>query len=158
MSNMYYMFKLDYVNKIYSKNSFKNTSFLNYFVLFKHFIFYKLNVLTFFFLSTFLVWGLRYVIQFVRLAVLFLIHTIFELIVFSYDQYLIVWASNLLTWLNYFFFLFFYFGLFVYFILYLNLMLSLQIFIFFFFTEVFQQNFAIDLSVSVKSNFSKKLS
>jgi hypothetical protein len=156
LSNMYYMFKLDYTNKIYSRKSIKKASSVNYFILFKHFVFFKLNLMIFFFLSTFLVWALRYVIQFVRLAVLFLIHTIFELIVFSYDQYLISWAMNVLTLPNYVFFAFFYFGLFLYFILYLNLMLSLQIFIFFFFTETFQQNFAVDLSVTVKSNFLRK--
>lgn len=156
LNNMYYLFKTEFANKVHTKKKFTRYAMWNYVIFFRYFLVYKLNILVLFFLSTFLVWFLRYVIQFVRLAVLFLIHTIFELIVFSYDQYLIIWASNVLTWFNYVFFSFFYFGLFLYFILYLNLMLSLQIFIFFFFTEVFQQNFAIDLAVSVKSNFVKK--
>lgn len=156
LNNMYYLFKMDYKTKVQTQKKFNKLSMFNYFTLFRYFLVYKINILALFFLSTFLVWFLRYVIQFVRLAVLFLIHTIFELIVFSYDQYLIIWVGNTLTWVTYIFFCFFYFGLFLYFILYLNLMLSLQIFIFFFFTEVFQQNFAIDLAVSVKSNFKTK--
>lgn len=156
MNNMYYLFKVDYKTKVQTQRRNHRLTMLNYFTLFRYFLVYKINILTLFFLSTFLVWFLRYVIQFVRLAVLFLIHTIFELIVFSYDQYLILWVGNALTWVTYVFFCFFYFGLFLYFILYLNLMLSLQIFIFFFFTEVFQQNFAIDLAVTVKSNYKSK--
>lgn len=40
-----------------------------------------------FFATTFIVWALRYVIQFVRLLVLYMIHTVFEFAIISNDTY-----------------------------------------------------------------------
>lgn len=107
---------------------------------------YKLVLFIFFFLSTFFVWLLRYIIQFIRLLVLFMIHTIFELVIIGSDSILSNYALNPIFFIKYIFFIFFYFSLFLYLIIYLNLMFTLQVFIFYFFSEVFQSNFVTDLS------------
>ena len=109
----------------------------------------------FFFFSTFFVWLLRFIIQFVRLLVLFMIHTIFELVIVSSDSVLSCYATNYLFVFKYFFFIFFFFGSFLYLILYLNLMFTLQVFIFYFFSEVFQSNFITDLSSFVSTKLKK---
>ena len=109
----------------------------------------------FFFFSTFFVWLLRFIIQFVRLLVLFMIHTIFELVIVSSDSVLVNYFLNYLFALKYFFFIFFFFGSFLYLIIYLNLMFTLQVFIFYFFSEVFQSNFVTDLSSFVATKVKK---
>ena len=109
----------------------------------------------FFFFSTFFVWLLRFIIQFVRLLVLFMIHTIFELVIVSSDSVLSCYATNYLFIFKYLFFIFFFFGSFLYLILYLNLMFTLQVFIFYFFSEVFQSNFITDLSSFVSNKIKK---
>lgn len=109
----------------------------------------------FFFFSTFFVWLLRFIIQFVRLLVLFMIHTIFELVIVSADSVLCAYSTNYLFAFKYVFFLFFFFGSFLYLIIYLNLMFTLQVFIFYFFSEVFQSNFITDLSSFVAAKLKK---
>ena len=109
----------------------------------------------FFFFSTFFVWLFRFIIQFVRLLVLFMIHTIFELVIVSSDSVLVNYFLNYLFALKYLFFIFFFFGSFLYLIIYLNLMFTLQVFIFYFFSEVFQSNFVTDLSSFVATKVKK---
>ena len=105
-----------------------------------------------FFATTFIVWALRYVIQFVRLLVLYMIHTVFEFAIISNDSYF-----SAINGIGFFFFksaflLFFFFWGFMYLLVYLNLMFTLQAFIFFFFSEVFQSNFLFDLSAVVSGS------
>lgn len=109
----------------------------------------------FFFFSTFFVWLLRFIIQFVRLLVLFMIHTIFELVIVSADSILTSYFLNYIFFIKYLFFIFFFFGSFLYLIIYLNLMFTLQVFIFYFFSEVFQSNFITDLSSFVATKLKK---
>ena len=118
-------------------------------------ILFRLFFFIFFFFSTFFVWLLRFIIQFVRLLVLFMIHTIFELVIVSADSVLSAYALNYLFIFKYFFFIFFFFGSFLYLIIYLNLMFTLQVFIFYFFSEVFQSNFITDLSSFVATKLKK---
>lgn len=107
-------------------------------------IYFFLN--SFFFLSTFLVWFLRFCIQFVRLMVLFIVHTVFEFIVIGSDFYFSgINAVDFFVFKSFFLFFFYFFG-FLYLMVYLNLMFTLQIFIFYFFSEIFQSNFIFDLS------------
>ena len=87
----------------------------------------------FFFCSTFIVWLLRFCIQFIRLLVLFLIHAVFELIIVSSDSYLAEPNQSNIFFFKSIFFFFFYFCSFFYLLVYLNLMFTLQTFIFFFF-------------------------
>jgi hypothetical protein len=87
--------------------------------------------------------------------VLFMIHTIFELVIVSSDSVLSCYATNYLFIFKYLFFIFFFFGSFLYLILYLNLMFTLQVFIFYFFSEVFQSNFITDLSSFVANKIKK---
>lgn len=116
---------------------------------------FRLFFFIFFFFSTFFVWLLRFIIQFVRLLVLFMIHTIFELVIVSADVILSTYATNYLFAFKYLFFIFFFFGSFLYLIIYLNLMFTLQVFIFYFFSEVFQSNFITDLSSFVATKLKK---
>lgn len=116
-------------------------------------IYFFLN--SFFFLSTFLVWFLRFCIQFVRLLVLFIVHTVFEFIVIGSDFYFSSVNSIDFFIFKSFFLFFFYFCGFLYLIVYLNLMFTLQIFIFYFFSEVFQSNFLFDLSAISISKLKK---
>ena len=115
----------------------------------------RIGFFVFFFFSTFFVWLLRFIIQFVRLLVLFMIHTIFELVIVSSDTVLSGYLLNHLFFLKYLFFVFFFFGAFLYLIIYLNLMFTLQVFIFYFFSEVFQSNFITDLSSFVSAKLKK---
>ena len=115
----------------------------------------RLFFFIFFFFSTFFVWLLRFIIQFVRLLVLFMIHTIFELVIVSADSILTTYFLNYLFFIKYLFFIFFFFGSFLYLIIYLNLMFTLQVFIFYFFSEVFQSNFITDLSSFVATKLKK---
>lgn len=115
----------------------------------------RLFFFIFFFFSTFFVWLLRFIIQFVRLLVLFMIHTIFELVIVSADSILTTYFLNYLFFIKYIFFIFFFFGSFLYLIIYLNLMFTLQVFIFYFFSEVFQSNFITDLSSFVATKLKK---
>lgn len=116
---------------------------------------FRLFFFVFFFFSTFFVWLLRFIIQFVRLLVLFMIHTIFELVIVSADVILSTYATNYLFAFKYLFFIFFFFGSFLYLIIYLNLMFTLQVFIFYFFSEVFQSNFITDLSSFISTKLKK---
>ena len=84
-----------------------------------------------------------------------MIHTIFELVVVSSDSVLVNYFLNYLFALKYLFFIFFFFGSFLYLIIYLNLMFTLQVFIFYFFSEVFQSNFVTDLSSFVATKAKK---
>jgi len=122
-------------------------SYLNFVVFFR--FFFRMFFFVFFFFSTFFVWFLRYLIQFVRLLVLFMIHTIFELLIIGNDSFLVIFLFNYMLIFKYVFFVFFYIFLFLYLILYLNLMFTLQVFIFYFFSEVFQSNFITDLSAFI---------
>jgi hypothetical protein len=117
--------------------------------------FLRIFFFVFFFFSTFFVWLLRFIIQFVRLLVLFMIHTIFELVIVSADTILTSYFLNYLFFFKYLFFIFFFFGSFLYLIIYLNLMFTLQVFIFYFFSEVFQSNFITDLSSFVATKIKK---
>lgn len=112
-------------------------------------------VFFFFFLSTFFIWVLRYAIQFIRLVVLFMIHTVFELAVVNGDSLLSIGGSLSFFFFKWVFAVFFLFWGFLYLLTYLNLMLTLQVFIFYFFSEIFQSNFLFDLSATVGSRFSK---
>lgn len=138
-------------NKFYlSMNSFSKNSF---FMIPSFFFFFIVS--TFFFLSTFLVWFLRFCIQFVRLLVLFIVHTVFEFIVISSDSYLSgVNSMNFFLFKSFFLFFFYFFG-FLYLIVYLNLMFTLQVFIFYFFSEIFQSNFIFDLAAVSIANLKK---
>lgn len=110
----------------------------------------------FFFVSTFIVWFLRFCIQFVRLLVLFIIHTVFEFVIVASDSYVsFTNASSFFIFKSIFLF-FFYFCGFLYLIIYLNLMFTLQVFIFYFFSEVFQSNAFLDLSTTVHSALNLK--
>lgn len=106
----------------------------------------KLVVLTLFFVSTFLVWLLRYVIQFIRLLVLYMIHMVFEQVIVYNDSVLSMSTPFNFFFFKYVFLVFLLFWGFLYLLVYLNLMFTLQTFIFFFFSEVFQSNFLSDLS------------
>ena len=126
----------------------------HYFIFIGKFTFhFFLN--SFFFLSTFLVWFLRFCIQFVRLLVLFIVHTVFEFIVIGSDFYFSNINSIGFFIFKSFFLFFFYFCGFLYLIVYLNLMFTLQIFIFYFFSEIFQSNFIFDLSAISISKLKK---
>lgn len=107
-----------------------------------------------FFFVTFIVWALRYVIQFIRLLVLFMIHTVFEFAIISNDTYFSGVNHFGFFFFKSFFFIFLIFWGFMYLLVYLNLMFTLQAFIFFFFSEVFQSNFLFDLSAVVSSRVS----
>ena len=117
----------------------------------------RIFISIFFFFSTFLVWFLRYCIQFIRLMVLFIIHGIFEQLVVSSDTHYISFMGLNFLIFKFFFFFFVYFCSFLYLIVYLNLMFTLQFFIFYFFSEVFQSNLVFDLSAIVvnRVNFLK---
>lgn len=115
----------------------------------------KLLFFVFFFFSTFFVWFLRYLIQFVRLLVLFMIHTIFELVIISSDTVLTKYFLSSAFFFKYVFFIFFFTFSFLYLIIYLNLMFTLQVFIFYFFSEVFQSNFVTDLSSFIAAKTKK---
>jgi len=95
----------------------------------------------FFFLSTFVVWLLRFCIQFIRLLVLFLIHAVFELTIVGSDSYLSGSNQSGFFLFKAVFFCFFYFCSFLYLLVYLNLMFTLQTFIFFFFLRFSSQIF-----------------
>ena len=129
-------------NSIKSPNA--NVNFFVFSLLYKFSL--KFFFFIFFFFSTFFVWFLRYLIQFVRLLVLFMIHTIFELVIISSDAILSQYFLNSFFIIKYIFFIFFFTFSFLYLIIYLNLMFTLQVFIFYFFSEVFQSNFVTDLS------------
>ena len=113
---------------------------------------FVLSYYIFFFLTTFIVWALRYVIQFVRLLVLYMIHTVFEFAIISNDTYSTAVNSIGFFFFKSFFLFFFFFWGFMYLLVYLNLMFTLQAFIFFFFSEVFQSNFLFDLSAVVSGS------
>lgn len=112
-------------------------------------------IFLFFFASTFFIWALRYAIQFIRLVVLFMIHTVFELVVVNSDFVLSKGSVFSFFFFKWIFLIFLLFWGFVYLLTYLNLMLTLQVFIFYFFSEVFQSNFLFDLSATVSARFLK---
>lgn len=81
-----------------------------------------------------------------------MIHTVFEFAIISNDSYF-----SAINGIGFFLFksaflLFFFFWGFMYLLVYLNLMFTLQAFIFFFFSEVFQSNFLFDLSAVVSGS------
>ncbi len=86
-----------------------------------------------------------------RLLVLYMIHTVFEFAIISNDTYFSTVNGIGFFFFKSFFLLFFFFWGFMYLLVYLNLMFTLQAFIFFFFSEVFQSNFLFDLSAVVSS-------
>jgi hypothetical protein len=72
---------------------------------FVFFVFYYI----FFFFTTFIVWLLRYVIQFIRLLVLYMIHTVFEFAIISNDSYFSTVNQVSFFFFKSFFLIFFFF-------------------------------------------------